>query len=390
MPGTLTRLNRVRSSAGSLRLASRNGRALGPLRGRPVALAGSDASPHVTGFPNFTTALHDLLLARAGRVSRPLQAPSKDVPELVVAVLPGPGAAGAAAELADRHGVPLLVVLQGETLPLTEDAGTSGARLAARLETRALRRADRWAVTSESARRRLLRLGIDETRIDRLPYWAAPVRTGQQVEADRATARRALGLPSGFLVVCPVGADTSGLLAVITAAHRFAARRSDVQFVLVGRGPRLRALAASAADALNVTIAELDDHEYPAALFAADLLLLTETADQPDGATAGRLAAGMAAGRPTIAALAEAGRSVAAAAQAKGALRVIPADRPEQLAATIDELRNDPAGLNEMATGARNFTRAQLSPETATATFEQIVTRTLSRPAGSSWWGWTR
>ena len=433
MPGTLTRLNRVRTSAGSLRLVSRPSRSLGALSGRHVALVGSDASPHVTGFGDFTAALHDLLLEQAGRVSRPLLTPPVDAPELVIAVLPGPGAAGAGAELADQYDVPLLVVVQGETRPLSQDSGTSGARLAARLESRALRRADRWAVTTDSARRRLLRLGIDGVRIDTLPYWADVVRSGPEVESERAAVRRSLGWPSGFLVVCPVGADTSGLITVIAAAHQLATCGRDVQFVLAGRGPRLRALSASALDGPNVTIADLSDNEYSDALFTADLVLLTEPADRPDGATEGRLAAAMAAGRPTIATLAAGGSeggseggsdggsdggamggsdgvrmggsdgaamsgfgggsgdgSTVAAAQAEGALLVLPVGRSRQLADAIDVLRSTPSALAVMAAAARHYTRADLGSVTAAATLEQIAARTLSRQAGSSWWGWNR
>jgi len=406
MPGTMTRLNRVRTSAGSLRLVSRSGSSVGPLNSRYVALVGADVSPHITGFGGFTSSLHGLLVEHVGQVSRPLQAsPSgaaagtstgtsagapAGTPDLVVAVLPGPGAAGAAAELADQHDVPLLVIVQGETSPLSEDAATGGARLAAKLESRALKRADRWAVTGESARRRLLGLGVQQDRIDALPFWAEAVRSGPQVESERAAVRRSLGWPAGFLVVCPVGADTSGLVAVVAAAHQLAARGSDVQVVLVGRGPRLRALSASAAEGPNVMVAEVPDEGYAKALFAADLLVLTETADRPDGATAGRLAAAMAAGRPTIAALADGDQLAAELARAEGAVVTVAADRPEQLADAMDVLRSEPQALAVMASAARHYTRANLSPVMAAATLEQIAVRTLSRQAGSPWWGWNR
>jgi colanic acid biosynthesis glycosyl transferase WcaI len=392
MPGTLTRLNRARTSAGSLRLVGRHGRSAGALSGRHVALVGSDASPHVTGFGGFTTALHDLLLEQAGRVSQPLLVPPVDAPELVIAVLPGPGAAGAAAELADRRDVPLLVVVQGETRPLTEDAGTGGARLAARLESRALRRADRWAVTADSARRRLLRLGVDGDRIDTLPYWADGIGFGPQVEAERVAVRRSLGWPAGVLVVCPVGADPAGAVPVIAAAHQLALRGCPVEFVLAGRGPRLRALSASALDGPNVTVADLSDAEYGDALFTADLVLLTEPADRPDGATEGRLAAAMAAGRPTIAVPAgrEALDAAAGAAQTEGALLVLPGARSQQLADAVDVLHSTPSALAVMAAGARQYARAAQGPVAAAAALEQIADRTLSRRTGSSWWGWNR
>jgi glycosyltransferase involved in cell wall biosynthesis len=391
MPGTMTRLNRVRDSTGSLRLADRGSRSDGGLKDKHVALVGVDTSAHVTGFAGFTGSLSEWLTERAGRVSRPLDAGLVGVPDLVVAVLPGPGAAAAAAELAEQHGVPLLVVAQGETRPLVESATTTGAHLAARLEARARHRADRWAVTGQAVRDRLIDQGVPADRIETLPYWAAPTGSRPLAAAEQAAARRTLDLPGGFVVVCPVGADTSGLVAVVGAAHVLAASGSDVQVVLTGRGPRLRALAASAFNAANVTVIETDDAGHQAGLIAADLVLLSEAADRPDGANAGRLAAALGAGRPIIAAVADDGHLRAELARAEAAVITVPLDRPQQLAHAIDVLAGSPQARAMMAAGARHYTRAHLTTDAAATTLEAIAGRT-QRPAtsGSSRWGQRR
>jgi colanic acid biosynthesis glycosyl transferase WcaI len=416
MPSTMTRLNRVRSSAGSLRLVGRNGRSVGPLLGKHVALVGAQASPYVTGFAGFTSSLHDLLAERADQVSRPLQSTGSDsavsgAPDLVVAVLPGPGAAAAAVELADRHDVPLLVVVQGETVPLThgpghagtgDSSGTAGARLAARLESRALRRADRWAVTGQQARDRLLRSGVDDALIEDLPYWAPASCTGpadgdrpvdghRPVDDDeRAAVRRSFGWPDGVLVVCPAGADTAALTGVVEAAQVLASRHSQAHLVVVGRGPRLRALSASTLSAPNLTVAQLNDDEYGPALAAADLVLVIEAADRPDGASVGRLVTGLSAGRPVIGAVAGDGHLSVDLARAEAAVVTVSPDRPEQLANAIDVLADAPQARAVMASAAEHYARVMLDPGTAAATFEGIVARTLSRTAGSSWWGRNR
>jgi colanic acid biosynthesis glycosyl transferase WcaI len=390
MPGTMTRLTRARNCGAAPRLASRDGRTLEPLEGKHVAVFGVDASPHVTGFPQFTSSLLQLLKDRAGRVSEPLQGTFSGVPDLIVAVLPGPGAAGAAVAMADRHDAPLLVVVQGETAPPTEDADTVGARLAAKLEGTTLRRADRWAVTGEAARTRLHRLGVEESRIDSLPYWVPSTSHGPPSATDRLVARRSLGWPDGFLVVCPVGVDTSGLAAVVAAAHDLATRNSDVHVVLAGRGPRLRALRASAESVPNVTVAEVADDRYPTALAAADLLLLSEASDRPDPATAGRLAACLAAGRPLIAAVADDGQFADELTRSEGAMVTVPPDRHLQLADAIDVLCGAPQARAVMAAGARHYTRACLGSAAAGATLEAIAERTLGRSTGSSWWGRSR
>jgi Glycosyl transferase 4-like domain len=422
MPGTITRLSRsrgsVRTPGATLRLASRDGRSLEVLAGKHVAVFGSDASPHVTGFPRFTTSLLRLLEERSGQVSEPMRGTTlSGVPDLVVAVLPGPGAAGAAVALANRHDLPLLVIVQAETSPPTVDADTGGARLAAKLEGTALSRADRWAVTGEAARARLVGLGVEQSRIDSLPYWVTapsagqpgepgepgepdhrerpdqrgesghPGRPGPGFETERLAARRSLGWPGGFLVVCPVGVHTSGLAPVVAAAEELAGRGSDVQIVLAGRGPRLRALRDLARTAANVTVAEVTDDGYPAALVAADLLLVSEASDRLDPATAGRMAACLAAGRPLIAAVADDERLSAELARSEGAMVTIAPERHLQLADAIDVLRGAPQARAVMAAAARHYTRSCLGPAGAGARLELIAARTLGRSTGSSWWG---
>jgi glycosyltransferase involved in cell wall biosynthesis len=388
MPGTMTRLTRSGRFGRPLRLAARDGRALEPLAGKHVAVFGSDVSPHITGFPQFTSSVLKLLRERAGQVSEPLRGPLGGTPDLVVAVLPGPGAAGAAVELANRHAARLLVIVQGETAPPTEDARTNGARLAAKLEGTALRRADRWAVTGAAARSRLLGLRVADARIDSLPYWVPSMpslpssRVGARPQTQLLAARQRLGWPEGFLVVCPVGVDTTGLVAVVAAAHELARRRSEVHFVLAGRGPRLRALEASARSVSNVTVAEVPDDTYSSALAAADLLLLSEAADRPDPATAGRMAACLAAGRPMLAALADGGQLTLELSRSEGAMVTVPPDRYRQLADAIDVLSGAPAARAVMAAGARHYTRACLGTVAAAAALEAIVARTLGQTTG--------
>jgi glycosyltransferase involved in cell wall biosynthesis len=407
MPSTMTRLNRVRSSAGSLRLVGRHGRSAGPLTDKHVALVGASASPHVTGFAGFTSSLHELLLERADQVSRPLQSAGSGTPDLVVAVLPGPGAAAAAVTLADRHDVPLLVVVQGETVSLVERFGSadkgsgpdgaggaggrSGARLAARLESRALERADRWAVTGEQARDRLLRSGVSDDRIETLPYWAPPTGVRPIDTGERAAVRRAFGWPGdGVLVICPIGADPAGLDCVVAAADVLASRQSGARLIVVGRGPRLRALSTAVGSAPNLTVTELRPEEYAPALEAADLVLVNEATDRPDGASVGRLAAGLSAGRPVIGAVATDGHLCTELARAEAAVVTVSPGRPEQLANAIDVLADEPQARAVMASAARHYARVGLDPGTAAATFESIAARTLSRSAGSSWWGRNR
>jgi colanic acid biosynthesis glycosyl transferase WcaI len=380
MPGTMTRLtrSRIRPSTGA-RPAVRN-----------VALIGADASPHVTGFPGLASALIDLLAANGVHVARPLESPmlvspgSPGAPELVIAVLPGPGAAGAGAELADRYGVPLLAVHQGESRPPAADSATTGARLAARLQGTALRRADRWAVLSEAARHQLHALGVPDTRIERLPYWAPAPAVGAHPAAERRTARARLGWDDGFTVVCPVGVDAGGAEVVTEAARLLSGSAGvpgPVRIRFVGRGPRLRALAASlSADGpgAEMSVTEVDDDlAYRTALRAADVLLVGEAAGRPDPATAGRLAAGLAAGRPVIAAVPGDGDLSAELAAAEGAMVTVPPDHPRRLADAVDVLRGAPQARAVMAAAARHYARACLSPAAALETLERIAARTL-------------
>jgi colanic acid biosynthesis glycosyl transferase WcaI len=413
MPGTMTRFARVRNSGGSTQPRAHDDAPAGALAGRHLALIGTDTSPHVTGFPGFTGSVRRILEERSGRVSRPLQEPLVGVPDLVVAVLPGPGAAAAAVDVANRHGAPLLVLVQGETRPPEDEACTPGARLAARLEGTALARADRWGVLGEATHQRLRRLGVPAARIERLPYWAearaggsagslaggsAGGLAGGEV-AERGAARRRLGWGGGFLVVCPIGSDTSGVPALLDAAGVLAGRASDIRFVLLGRGPRLHALRAATDLAPNVVLADPGDDDYSRALSAADLVLVTEGSDVVDAAAAGRLAAGLAAGRPVLAAVDPEGHLTGELRLAAGAVVTVAPNRPLDLADTLDRLRDAPQARAVLAAGARHYARACLGPTPAARALAAVAGRTLQSrgahrggtdegPGGApfSWW----
>jgi glycosyl transferase family 4 len=414
MPGTMTRSTRVRTSGPTLPYGQDDAEADGALADQHVVLLGTDASPHVTGFPRFTSSLRRLLETRDAIVSTPLDhrpAPVRHRVDLVIAVLPGPGAAAAAVEVANRHDAPMLVLAQGESLPpdmAAARAAHPGAALAARLEDSALSRADRWATLSEWARVRLIGRGVPTPRLDRLAYWTpsgpwlAGGGTAPQAAARRAAARAELGWGDEFVVVAPVGGQ-------LPPALLLAATAVDARTVVLGRGPRVRAVVNGSGQAAVATrggpgraleLAEFGDDQYTLALAAADVVVVAEDG-RADGASAGRLAAALAAGKPVVAAVDAEGHLHADLLRAEGAVLTVPPDDPRRLADALDVLRGAEDARAVMAAGARHYSRVCLAPARAAATLETLAHRAMRthdladappgpREPGFDWWGRTR
>lgn len=381
------------------------GRHRGVLAGLRILVTGTDASPHLTGFAGFSTAVIDLIEARRGVVDQ--LRPATDAPkafavqadpvDLVIAIAPGPGVA-AAPSLADRHDVPLLVISQATSLPARATGGTVGELLAVRLDRALAARADRWAVTSQAAHDQLVHAGVPEDRIDRLPYWADPAEltapgdgsAGSVPEAARSALRDSLGWPDhAFLVTCPVGADLSDVPLLLATAEELETRNGPARMILVGRGGRLRQLRENAGPAAT-SVFEVTGSQYPATFAAADMVLLVggghaDRREAPDGddvpvadaALAGRVASCLAAGVPMITITGASGVVPEVVAVQDASIQVHAAT-PQQLADAIETLADARPARALMAAAARARARDLMDPATAADALEATVTATLA------------
>jgi adenine phosphoribosyltransferase len=102
--------------------------------------------------------------------------------------------------------------------------------LAARLESRALRRADRWAVTGELARDRLLRSGLDDALLETLPYWA-PVDRSRPVGDTKVDV--VVGMESrGFIFSAPLAYKLNAGFVPVRKLGKLPAETIEVEYEL--------------------------------------------------------------------------------------------------------------------------------------------------------------
>lgn len=174
------------------------------------------------------------------------------------------------------------------------------ARLAAALEGRLLRLADRVSTISPQMCAKLRDKGVAQPRIVELRNWAnalppadPPAAVGLRTEWGLAGRR--VALYSGNI------ANKQGIGIVVEAA-RLLAHRTDLAFVICGEGPNRQTLEDSARGLANVQFRDLQPAERLAELLdLADIHLLPQLADAADLVLPSKLANMLASGRPVVA-----------------------------------------------------------------------------------------
>jgi colanic acid biosynthesis glycosyl transferase WcaI len=299
-------------------------------------------------------------------------------PDLVLAMTPSPGAAAAAARIARRHSVPLLLMVQDLGTPAGGHSDAAlGGRIASRLERYALRRAGRVAVASQMLLDTVAGQDVPADRIDLLPNWMH-IRAATQ---SRDEARDQLGWARDPFVVAHTGTMGSrqDLGVVVEAARRLP---PGVELVLIGDGSRRTLLQTQAADLPQVRFLDLlDEENYPLALAAADLLLVHERSGVPNPALPSKLTSYLGAGRPIIAAVPGDGGTAAELERTDGAALVLRCGDPGLIAAGITALVGNPGLRARKAQAGTAYARQHLSPAESLGLLDDIVDRTLAGEA---------
>lgn len=306
-------------------------------------------------------------------------------PDAVIGVTPSLSSGVIAARTAQRHAVPLGIVVQDLVGKATRQSGIAGggrvASSAAGLESWVLQRADRVAVVSETFRQQMSDYGIPGKRVRLLRNWThiAPARR------DRAQVRRDLGWSDDLFVVLHTGnmGLKQGLHNVIQAADLLSAD-GDVRVVLMGDGNQREALeqAGRNISALSI-VGPVAGDLYPDVLRAADLLLVNELPTVGDMSLPSKLTSYFSAGRPVIAAVSGDGacaRELIAAGEA--GVRVDPG-QPKALAGLVREMRRDPARMALMGQAGTDYAERVLSRQAASrevlAFAEELLNRSPAR-----------
>lgn len=145
-------------------------------------------------------------------------------------------------------------------------------------------------------------------------------------------------------------------------------RGEGVRFLFIGEGGQKARIAAAAAESDNVTLLDFVPREVlPYSLAAADAALITLKRGVEGLAVPSRLYPVMAAGRPTLAVMAE-DADVARQVRAADCGLVVGHD-PRALAAAVRTLRDDPARRREMGENARRAFEAQYTLDVVAAEY---------------------
>jgi glycosyltransferase involved in cell wall biosynthesis len=307
-------------------------------------------------------------------------------PDVVVLVTPPLLAAAMAtvrARLAWRRPAIGIVVHDLYSRGVTETLAASGfsTRAMRALESLVIRSADSVVVIHPGFTRDLTdSLGVDRRRIEEIRNWTHIDCPELQ---SSVAFRAAHGWRADEVVVLHAGnmGFKQGLENVVAAAKLADANNCQVRFVLLGDGNQRVALEAAGAGLRTLEfLPPVAEADFPAALGAADVLLVNERAGVAHMAAPSKLTSYFRAGKPVLAATHEAGVT-AQEVRVSGAGVVVPADRPDLLLAEALRLGTDHELAASLGAAGRRYSAELLSEAAALGRYEKWV-RTLadSRP----------
>lgn len=290
--------------------------------------------------------------------------------DLVVTVVPGLRGALGAARLAQRHGIPLVLVVHD--LVSAHPQGRYGARnlrVAEATERRLLARAAAVAVVNADLEVVVRTLQVPVERVHLLPRWT----TIPAARHDRTVARRMLGWPvRPFTVVHPVTGDRrQDVGTALQALHRLG---DVVDVVLVGEGARRAAVQAAELGMAGVrAMVPTDETDRQRAFAAADLLVLTHRSDATGPGAPQSLIDCLGAGRAILAAAPDDCGLAAELDRATGAGLVVRPAEPTTLAAAVRALRLDEDLRASMGEAGLRYARRRLARRAAMFQLDRIL-----------------
>jgi len=299
-------------------------------------------------------------------------------PEVVVCVTPPLLAAAMAAvraRLTWRRPAIGIVVHDVYSRGVTETHVATGAsaRAVRTVESAAARLADGIAVIHPGFSAELTEcLGVDKSRIREIRNWT---HIDSPDRAAAAAFREAHGWGAEEVVVLHAGnmGFKQGLENVVAAADLAGRSDSPVRFVLLGDGNQRAILQAAGAGipALEF-LSPVGEDEFPAALGAADVLLVNERPGVSQMSAPSKLTSYFQAGKPILAATDDAGFTAQEIAASGAGVRV-PAGRPELLLAEATRLGTDQAVAARLGEAGRSYSAARLSATAALDRYEDWV-----------------
>ena len=167
---------------------------------------------------------------------------------------------------------------------------------------------------------------------------------------------------------------------LVDAARLADDRDAPVRFVFTGTGSERAGLEEQARRLGVQRIGFLDtiaQHEFPATLGAADVLLLNEAPGLREMAMPSKLTSYFSAGRPVVAATDAASLSAREVASSGAGVRVDPAD-PVALLDEIERIAGDAALIAELGGNGLRYSSERLDQQVAVSAFERVLRSVVS------------
>lgn len=250
---------------------------------------------------------------------------------------------------------------------------TVPARLVEVLESVAFRLADGVTVIHDGFAADLVDgFGVEPDRIREIRNWN---HVNPPDDSASAAFRRARGWSADQVVVLHAGnmGHKQGLENVIAAAALAESSGSPVLFVLLGDGNQRSVLQAAGAGLSTLQfLPTISDDDFPAALGAADVLLVNERPGVSQMAVPSKLTSYFRSGKPVLAAT-DASGLTAGELTASGAGVLVPAGRPDMLLVEALRLGGDGDLARRLGAAGQRYCEARLSEDVALDLYEQWI-----------------
>lgn len=256
-------------------------------------------------------------------------------------------------------------------------SGITAATLRA-VESSTLRLADGISVIHSGFRADIAEnLAVDSDRVRVIRNWTHILEP--DVAASRAF-RAAHGWNGQDVIVLHAGnvGYKQGLENVVEAAALAQRHDERIKFVLIGDGNQRRILERDAAGLGTLQFMEsVSEDEFPAALGAADLLLVNERPGIAQMSVPSKLTSYFQAGKPVIAAVEPVGYTAGEVAAAGGGV-CIPPGRPDLLLAEVLRIAGDRHLAEELGDRGRHYSREILQHQYSIDSYDDWIRSLVS------------
>jgi colanic acid biosynthesis glycosyl transferase WcaI len=218
-------------------------------------------------------------------------------------------------------------------------------------------------------------LGMDPDKVSIIRNWSHIDETSALTTDSRKEFRRQFGWEDDVTVVLHAGnmGAKQSLSNVVEASRIADHREAPVLFVLMGAGSQRAQLKAMGSNRCLQIIDPLSLELFPAALRAADALLINEREGLTEMALPSKFTSYFTTGLPIIAAT-DQGSVTAEELETAGAGIRVDADRPDLLVQAAMDLRNNPHNAHALGRKGLEFRKAHLSADSSLDSFHRLLT----------------